>query len=325
MSEVENTISEDDEELVAVEKPTDEEEQTEEEQTEEEQTDEEEQTEDEDDSEDDESDDEDSRLADEDDDESADKTEANRRRRKKRREIQKRAKEAAQRELRMLRQQNADLMRRISGVEGHVADANVQNLEAQIAQIKTDIAQAEHIIAKATEAGNGQDVVAAMRIRDEAIARQQELNNAKNQYEEAKNKPAQPDPTVVNYAAEWMKANPWYDPQARDQDSQITKQIDSNLAAEGYDPRTREYWEELTDRVADVFRETDEKAAPKAKKRKAPPTGRTREHAPVSTKKEVYVTPERKQAMIEAGVWDDPALRQRYLKAYQAYDKDSAR
>jgi hypothetical protein len=164
-----------------------------------------------------------------------------------------------------------------------------------------------------------------MRIRDEAIARQQELNNAKTQYEAAKKQPAQPDPTVVNYAAEWMKANPWYDPQARDQDSQITKQIDSNLAAEGYDPRTREYWEELTDRVADVFRETDEKAAPKAKKRKAPPTGRTREHAPVSTKKEVYVTPERKQAMIEAGVWDDPALRQRYLKAYQAYDKDSAR
>jgi len=29
--------------------------------------------------------------------------------------------------------------------------------------------------------------------------------------------------------------------------------------------------------------------------------------------------------MIEAGVWDDPTLRQRYLKAYQAYDKDSAR
>jgi hypothetical protein len=25
--------------------------------------------------------------------------------------------------------------------------------------------------------------------------------------------------------------------------------------------------------------------------------------------------------MIEAGVWDDPVLRQRYLKAYQEYDK----
>jgi hypothetical protein len=37
------------------------------------------------------------------------------------------------------------------------------------------------------------------------------------------------------------------------------------------------------------------------------------------------VTPERKQAMIEAGVWDDPVLRQRYLKAYQDYDNGTAR
>jgi hypothetical protein len=53
--------------------------------------------------------------------------------------------------------------------------------------------------------------------------------------------------------------------------------------------------------------------------------GNTREHAPVSTKKEVYVTPARKQAMMDAGVWDDPVKRTQMLKAYQAYDKNSAR
>lgn len=318
MSEVNNPISEDDEELVAVE--TQEETEEKQEDTADEAEGEEDDSEDDSESED---DDADSRLADEDDDD-ADKTDANRRRRKKRREVQKRAKEAAQRELSMLRQQNAELMRRISGVEGYVANNNAQTLENQLAQVQLEIRQAEHIIAKATEAGNGEDVVAAMRIRDDALSRSQQLQLAKAQYEKARSAPPKPDPAVVNYAAEWMRANPWYDPNGRDQDSAMTKQIDNALAAEGYDPRTREYWEELTDRVADALGETDSKAAA-PKKRKAPPTGRTREHAPVSTKKEVYVTPERKQAMIEAGVWDDPVLRQRYLKAYQAYDNGSAR
>lgn len=322
MSEVNDKITEDDEELVAVEAPQEDEENQEDTSDESDES-EEDESDDSDEDDTDEGDEEDSRLAD--DDEDADKTEANRRRRKKRREVQKRAKEAAQRELRMLRQQNADLMRRISGVEGYVANNNAQTLENQLARVQQEIAQAEHIIAKATEAGNGQDVVAAMRIRDEALTRSQQLQAAKMQYEEAKSKPAAPDPTVVNYAAEWMKANPWYDPQGRDNDSALTKQIDNALASEGYDPRTREYWEELTDRVAEAFGDAEPQKAATSKKRKAPPTGRTREHAPVSTKKEVYVTPERKQAMIEAGVWDDPELRQRYLKAYQAYDKDSAR
>ena len=40
-----------------------------------------------------------------------------------------------------------------------------------------------------------------------------------------------PDPRVINYAKEWMNANPWYDPSGRDEDSAITKVIDNQLAA----------------------------------------------------------------------------------------------
>jgi hypothetical protein len=102
---------------------------------------------------------------------------------------------------------------------------------------------------------------------------------------------------------------------------------DHELAREGYNPTSREYWEELTARVSDALGEGDtggNTAAPKPR-RKAPPTGNTREHAPTSTKREIYVTPERKQAMIEAGAWDDPVKRQSMLRAYQAYDNGSAR
>jgi hypothetical protein len=38
----------------------------------------------------------------------------------------------------------------------------------------------------------------------------------------------------------------------------------------------------------------------------------------------VYISAERKEAMIEAGVWDDPVLRNKYLKSYSDYDKQAA-
>ena len=43
---------------------------------------------------------------------------------------------------------------------------------------------------------------------------------------------------------------------------------------------------------------------------------------PASTRKGVYVTPERRQAMEDAGVWDDPVARNKYLKAYAEYDRN---
>ena len=276
----------------------------------------------------DEDDGEDERLAtseDDSDEDIASNTKHNRERRKKRREVLRRAKEADKRQIEMLRRQNMEMMQRLAAIEGHATQTTVQNLEQRIAQVRAEIAQAEHVIAKATEAGNGDDVVVAMRMRDQAMAQAQQLEAVRQQAA----RPAAPqvNPNVVNYAKQWMEANPWYDPQGRDRDSALTKAIDSELASEGFDPASREYWEELTARVADAVNGDDDggRKASERPRRKAPPTGTTREHAPASTKKEIYVTPERKQAMIDAGIWDDPVARTRMLKAYQAYDKNSAR
>ena len=309
-----NTLTEnDDEELIPVETPTEEEKEPEPQDN---------------DADDHDEDEDEYRLAASDDDseeEISANTKLNRERRKKRREIARRAKEAAELKIEMLQRQNEEMLRRLSAIEGTTHQSAVQTLEQKIAAARAEIAQAEHVIAKATEAGNGEDVVAAMRIRDQAIAQAQQLEYAKQQA--AQPRAPQVDPNVVNYAKEWMQANPWYDPQGRDRDSALTKAIDAELAREGYNPASRDYWEELTARVADAFGEDDEPQQRKASerpRRKAPPTGNTREHAPQSTKREIYVTPERKQAMIEAGVWDDPVARNRMLKAYQAYDRNSS-
>jgi len=258
-------------------------------------------------------------------DEIVDKNKKIRETRAKRRQLQKQAKERSQRELEFLRQQNAELMQRMSAIEGNTLSQQAQTIAQQYQQALYEKLQAELIIAKAVEAGNGDDVTQAMRIRDEANYRAAQLAQAQQQAEQYAQQATQPrtDPRVVDYAKQWLDANPWYNPQGRDEDSAITKAIDNSLAAEGWNPASEDYWHELTRRVAARIGGDDAPAREAAPRRKAPPTGNTREHAPVSTRKEVYVTPERKQAMIEAGVWDDPVARKRYLKAYQAYDRDN--
>ena len=287
---------------------------------------------------DDDQDDGDERLAESQDDAEEDMS-PNRKRRLKRREIRKRAKENAERELRFLREQNAELVRRVSAIEGHTLTTSVQSIEQRMQDAMRDAQQAEQIMARAIEAGNGDDAATALRLRDEARQRAAQLLQSKQQVEGARQQQANPtvDPRVRNFAQEWVAANPWYDPNGRDEDSRITKAIDDGLVAEGYNPASPDYWHELTRRVSARLGNDEPRSEPKGEraergerdagpaKRKAPPTGNTREHVPPSTRKEVYVTPDRKQAMIDAGVWDDPVLRTRYLKAYQAYDKNSAR
>jgi hypothetical protein len=262
------------------------------------------------------------------DDEIIDKTKRNRDSRVKRRQLQKVAKERAQRELDFLRQQNGELMRRMSAVEGNTLSQNAASIAAHMQQALNEAQQAEMILAKAVEAGNGDDVAQALRIRDDARARAGQLNAYKQRVETAAKQATQPqvDPRVGGYAQQWLQANPWYDPNGRDEDSAVTKAIDNSMARDGWNPASEEYWHELTRRVANRLNPAEAENAPRNNgRRKAPPTGNSREYAPASTKNEVVVTADRKQAMIDAGVWDDPVARKRYLKAYQEYDRNAAR
>lgn len=270
-------------------------------------------------------DEEDDRLSASQDDQDEEVESQSRKRRVKRREIQKRAKENAQRELEMLRHQNSELARRVAAIEGHTLQTNEHGLDQRLNQTINEIRQAEHIMARATEAGNGDDVVAAMRIRDEAMSRAQQLQASKQQFAQFREQATRPqaDPRVQSYASEWLQANPWYNPKGGDEESAIVNAIDASMTQQGYDPTSRGYWEELTRRVAARVGDDDAPAQNQAR-RKAPPQGTTREHAPTSTRKEIYVTPERKQAMIDAGIWDDVAKRNQMLKAYQAYDKNGS-
>lgn len=271
-------------------------------------------------------DDEDERLAESDDDNEDEITDrvTNRDKRQKRKEVRKRAEERAKRELAMLREQVSMLNQRLSATEGRTLSFGESQLDKELQEAQMRVQQAEMIMSRAMEAGNGEDHTTAMRIRDAEQQRLFQLSQVKQQYQQQQRAPVV-NPMVQSYAQQWLNANPWYDPTGRDEDSRITKAIDDGLAREGYDPSSLEYWEELTSRVSSRLNTDNDSGSEPVRntRRKAPPMGNTREHAPGSTRNEIFVTPERKQAMMDAGIWDDPTRRNQMLKAYQAYDREN--
>jgi hypothetical protein len=233
-------------------------------------------------------------------------------------------------ELDFLRKRNDDLERRVSAQEQRSHQVDLGSYDQAIASAANEVEMAERVIAKAVEAGNGADVAQAMRYRDQAMQKAQQLQFAKQQA--AQQRPQaqgqQIDDLTMHYAKEFMAENPWYDSQGRDEDSAVVIAIDQALAKDGFNSQTEEYWDELRRRTArrlpekfknqrQPTREAKEERTPRG----GPAVGSGREHAPASTRKEIYLSPERKQALIDAGVWDDPVLRMKYAKRYSEYDR----
>lgn len=263
-----------------------------------------------------------------------DREELRRKRREEKRERAERRKEAIARdkkELDFLRQRNEDLEKRMMAVEKTTVHNVISNIDVRLNEKLAEIRAAERIMAQAVEAGNGEDVAKALRIRDEAMKQAQQLQVMKHrQTEQAKQiqeRPAAPDREVANYAKEWVDKNPWYDPNARTEESKIVLAIDQTLVEEGYNPKSEEYWQELDKRVAKRLPHVkgggDNDDGYSRGGRKGPPVGSTRDQTPPSSRQQVYISPERKQAMIDAGVWEDPVLRQRYLKQYAKWDREN--
>ena len=231
-------------------------------------------------------------------------------------------------ELDFLRKRNDDLERRVSVQEQRSHQVDLGGYDQAIAEATKQAETAETVIARAVEAGNGADVTQAMRYRDQAIQRAQQLQYAKQQAAQQRPQPQtqQVDDLTMHYAKEFMAENPWYDSKGQDEDSAIVIAIDQSLSKDGFNPQTEEYWDELRKRTARRLPEKFKNQKTREVKeervaRGGPAVGSGREHAPATTRKEIYISPERKQALIDAGVWDDPILRKKYAQRYSEYDR----
>lgn len=254
----------------------------------------------------------------------ADRKARKRRSSKERRDAEKRARERDALEKQFLRQQVEQLSQRLGQVEGIAISSNEANLDQRIAEADREFRTATALMAKAMEAGNSEDFATAMDIRDSARDTVRSLQFTKQQTAAVRQQPQQQtaDPRVEHYRTRWIGDNSdWYGKPGYDEDTQIANAIDQAVAREGYNPASEDYWLELNRRLsARLGGATQPDPAPR---RQPPPQGRSREHVPPgSRQREVYVTPERKAAMIEAGYWDDPVKRAKMLKTFVDYDKN---
>jgi hypothetical protein len=176
-------------------------------------------------------------------------------------------------------------------------------------------------ISEAASAADGHAMTEAQEIMYDARRQMEALTNFKKAAVEPRQTQGNvPDPRLQRLASNWMERNNWYDPNGRDTDSKIAKQIDETLVAEGWNPTESEYWEELDNRLHKYLPHkyndsTDVRSS--TKRPRSVVTSSGRESVNGSTNRNTFVLkPEQVRAMKDAGFWDDPDKRSKMIKRY---------
>lgn len=302
-----------------------------------------------------------------------------------RRERQKAAKDRNLQELQFLRRRVGELEEVVHTIEPRLSGYDQAQAQAQVQQLDRDIdgqarvaADARRRMAQAMTDADHEGLNKALDDRDRAIMLGQQLtvrrnllatgnvsgqaNGARDQQQQQRREmPAAPRmPAVVQDNVEDFSSRyPWYNPRdKRHVDSQIVLQLDNAVAADGYDPASPEYWDELEDRMKDYLprrfadderpgqqngngragngqRQAQQQQAAAqstqqtAPQRRGPPMGAPGDRGPGNLgPNQVYISPERKQAMILAGALDSDGRTitnsekyRGYLKKYAEYDR----
>jgi hypothetical protein len=253
-----------------------------------------------------------------------DETEYQRARREKRRAKRDLAKKTGvekDMKLQLLERKNQELMERLSVVERKTHSADLARIDKAIEDQELRLQYAKMKISEAASASDGHAMAEAQETMYEARRQMEALSNFKKAAVEPRQSQGNvPDPRLQRLAANWMEKNDWYDPNARDTDSKIAKQIDETLVSEGWDPTSPDYWNELDNRLHKYLPHkyndtTDVRSS--TKRPRSVVTSSGRESVNGSTNRNTFVLkPEQVRAMKDAGFWDDPNKRAKMIKRY---------
>jgi len=230
-----------------------------------------------------------------------------------------------------LKKQNQQLAERLANLETRTSGAELARVEKVMDDTAVQIEYAKMKMKEAVSSQDGEALVRAQELMYESMRKYESLKNLKeNATKQMSQAPKQniqlPDPMVQRNAADWMSRNQWYDPAGKDLDSELTQSVDKRLTAEGYDPSTPEYWEELDDRLTKYLphRYSQSRSdAPPPQRRRSPVTGTGRESAPTRGGNTFTLSPERVAAIKEMGAWDDPEKRKKMVQRFAEYDRQN--
>jgi hypothetical protein len=250
--------------------------------------------------------------------------EERRKERKSRRVVHKEKEKEAYSLISSLRKQNEMLAERLSAVENRTSGAEFARIDKSIDDAATQVEYSKLKMREAVNSGNGDAVIEAQEMFYESKRKLESLQVMKNNAEKAIKQPKKnlsvPDPQVQRLAAEWIEENPWYDPSGGNEQSEIAQVIDKRLTAEGYNPGTQEYWDELSDRI-EQYMPVDRSAKPASVPRRQTVMSSGRDSSPVTAQNQFRLSPDRVAAIKEAGFWDNPEKKMMMIKKYMEYDR----
>lgn len=232
--------------------------------------------------------------------------------------------EAMERNLAAVMQKNQQLEQQVAGIH----DTNVGS---QLAQVDSAIAQANQaadhfksVIAQAAARGDGKTIADATEYMMASRQRAQELAQFKQNATRAINAPKPLNPAMVNKSQTFLGRNQWYGgPSSSDPDSKVLTAVDNSLAAEGWDPTSDAYWNELENRAKKYL---PHRFTGKADARPRNPVSGASTSVGSSDKGGVFqLSPTRVAAIKAAGMWDDVSARNKMIKTYRDYDKNNSR
>lgn len=233
------------------------------------------------------------------------------------------------------------LSERLNHIDRRNNGFDLAQLENGMQQLNVAYTVERDRVAKATAAGNGDEAAAGTERMMQIRERFNQLQAAKQAYAQTVNAPPPLDPRIREYGDEWASRNKWYKPTGNDIQSRITRVIDDALVQEGWDPTTKEYWNELDRRVKDQgfnrqngngngqgnrqnghFGQGGQHDDGQRRNSSAPPMAGSGSNA--NAGKGGYVlSAARVAALKDAGLWDDPAKRKAAIENYKRYDQEN--
>lgn len=237
---------------------------------------------------------------------------------------------------------------------GNLETNNLGNQQAQLEAAAQETLVAEEswkqVIADASNKGDGRQVADATQKLVELQRRKELIAQAQQNLQQARQAPQQArpaNPQTAEHVNVFMRENPWYKPRTNDPDSAVLTAIDNSLTKEGWDPSSATYWGELRARAAKyglahrfgtsatqstqtidkgVSEGNSYNPASNPRPQRSPVAGSSSSNSPGGGENSTRYTlsPQRVQAMKEAGFWDDLKTRERMVKRYKEIDREIA-
>lgn len=223
-----------------------------------------------------------------------------------------------------LTQETQALKQALAEIQQRTAQRDVSDIEAAQNHWADQARRAAQYKQQAIQDGDGAKFAQAEAYEREALRRAQHFAELRRRPAPAPMQSQTLDPILADHAKTFMERFDWYDPGGGDDLSRTVQALDNGVARDGYDPRTPAYWEELEARMkrripAHLLAGAEEAESARPERRGPPVGGRS--DAPAKGRS-VTIPREFREALVQAGLWDDPKRRDRAIKEYLRVQKE---